>query len=59
MRQAIFVLTNCQDDHETCGCENNKRNVNSGMDEKAHRSQEKSARKAFAPGKAKRQTQNH
>ena len=52
VRPAIFILTNCQHNHVTCGCEDNKWNVNSGMDEKAERSQEKSTRKAFAPAKA-------
>ena len=53
VRPAIFILVNCQHDHVTCGRENNKRNVNSGMDKNADRSQEKSDHKAFAPAKAK------
>ena len=48
MRPAI-----CQHDHVTCGCENIKKNVNSGMDENTDRFQETSARKAFAQAKAK------
>ena len=48
MRPSIFMPTNCQHDHVTCGCGN----VNSGMDKNVERSQEKSARKA-APAKAK------
>ena len=49
----VCILMNCEHDHVTCGCENNKRNVNSGMDENIVRSQEKSNHKAFAPAKAK------